>query len=645
MAAVFVFGNPVAAHSVLVRSDPADGAIVATAPREIRLTFSAPVELDLSTLDIVDVRGTKVVPAGSRLDSADPNILVIELPELVPGAYRVAWRVPSRNDLHGTSGQLVFSLGSGTDLSPLSVQPGMGSQVVVPPIAAVVEAAWLGSLLVLVGSLTILGIVLPRGRRRSSTEEARAALGLVSQRMRWIAAVGAVAGLASGVAALFVGASAIETAPGDPLGAVGRVIVGTEFGSRWLASEAALLALLAVALVAFRGTYPRQHSPRSWAVALIVALAIATVVLMRALGGHAADLPDAWPLRVPAIAIHILGALIWAGSVVCLVMSVLLLRRSGSAGRDATRSLLAAFGPIAALSLVAMGIAGIYMAGGLVASIDALATAVYGQALLIKILALTAAAFLGLRHAAAMHPAIAGMLKPLLRGRLAVTPGAVRSSALFTEAAVALAAVVVAGAMSVTRPAIGPEWDRRADELPPSPAIIQQGGMLLKISIRPGRPGPNFVTVDVYDTRRPPPGPVDAVTVGFGSAGNAIAEAPAVPVGPSRFELAGAQLGAPGEWDIKVTVQREGLPAEIVATPWRILPPASAQVHPLWLSDRPLSELTTPVAALALLALPLPLLYVEIRRRRRRRRGLAISAVPDSASVAPAASLERTSPW
>ena len=92
------------AHSRLIESVPADGAVLAAAPTTIVLRFDGLVEPALGRM--VLEREPPVVLV--RLtEGADAREAIAALPPLAPGAHRITWRVVSR-DGHPVTGELRF---------------------------------------------------------------------------------------------------------------------------------------------------------------------------------------------------------------------------------------------------------------------------------------------------------------------------------------------------------------------------------------------------------------------------------------------------------------------------------------------------------------------------------------------------------
>ena len=97
------------AHAFLDHAVPPVGGAVPTPPKEIRLTFSEGVEPRFSGIELTTSDGRAIATAAIR-DPADDKQLVLAVPNLAPGRYRVNWHVVSV-DTHRTEGEFTFTVG------------------------------------------------------------------------------------------------------------------------------------------------------------------------------------------------------------------------------------------------------------------------------------------------------------------------------------------------------------------------------------------------------------------------------------------------------------------------------------------------------------------------------------------------------
>jgi methionine-rich copper-binding protein CopC len=101
--------GPVLAHAFLDHAVPAVGSTVTAAPSEIRLFFSEAVEPAFSGIELATANGTAIAAGAATIDPHDPMQLVLKVPPLPPGEYRVRWHVVSV-DTHRTEGDFTFEI-------------------------------------------------------------------------------------------------------------------------------------------------------------------------------------------------------------------------------------------------------------------------------------------------------------------------------------------------------------------------------------------------------------------------------------------------------------------------------------------------------------------------------------------------------
>jgi methionine-rich copper-binding protein CopC len=102
------FGSVAAhAHAFLDHASPLVGSTVASAPREISLTFTQNLEAAFSSVEVIG-------PNGARVDAGKPqisgNTMHVGLKAAGPGSYHVRWHALSV-DTHKTEGSFTFRVG------------------------------------------------------------------------------------------------------------------------------------------------------------------------------------------------------------------------------------------------------------------------------------------------------------------------------------------------------------------------------------------------------------------------------------------------------------------------------------------------------------------------------------------------------
>jgi methionine-rich copper-binding protein CopC len=97
------------AHAVLKKASPAAGAVLKQAPAEVRLTFNETIEPRFSQIDVATSKGGKVATGPLAVDPQDRKQILVSLPPLDPGRYKVKWRVLSV-DSHKVQGEFTFEI-------------------------------------------------------------------------------------------------------------------------------------------------------------------------------------------------------------------------------------------------------------------------------------------------------------------------------------------------------------------------------------------------------------------------------------------------------------------------------------------------------------------------------------------------------
>ncbi len=577
-AAAVLFGPapPAQAHAFLAASNPADGQVLATAPTQLRLDFSESVVLSATRIDIVDGSGRDITTTGLTLVShggdggtEEPVEVVADLPPLSHSSYRVTWETLSSDDLHATSGLLVFGVGQAVTASGLN-----------EPSPSLVEAGlrWV-ILLGLAGALggALAGRLLLRAGGERGLDGARRARGIRGR--------GSVIG--AGAAAVLL---AVQLAQGR---AGGAALLWGSYGLRWGVREAGLLLLAASAM---RRARPAPAS--RWRLLLPSGAVLACVGT--ALLGHSGAGATLNVTRVIAAAAHLGAAVTWAGCLVVLAILTLRRGRRGDPSRELARSALRAFGPPAALCVGVMVVTGVYLSSKVVGSVDAALLTGYGRTLLAKVLLAGVAGSLALVNTLRLH-----------RGPERATP----RRTVIAEAVVALGVLALAGVLTSSQPAMEPQLVKSTSQ---ASTVVDGAVADLQetVSISPNRPGAGVVLVEVFDTRRPSPAPVREVLVSVLDASGRGEPQVAEHLSNGRWSLS-TRLVDPGPVRLQVLVRRSGLPDATRSFGWTV-GGGPATTRAAVVSTEPvrglLERVATVLAGLLLLAL---VLVPWVRRRRR----------------------------
>jgi methionine-rich copper-binding protein CopC len=104
-----LFSTAAFGHAHLDRASPAVGSTVASAPKEVVLSFTEKLEPKFSSIEVRDGKGA-AVQAGKAQAGESAAQLRVALKPLPPGTYKVIWRVLSV-DTHRTNGSFTFRVG------------------------------------------------------------------------------------------------------------------------------------------------------------------------------------------------------------------------------------------------------------------------------------------------------------------------------------------------------------------------------------------------------------------------------------------------------------------------------------------------------------------------------------------------------
>ena len=378
--------QPALAHGNLIKSEPEDQQVLATAPTRVVLWFSEPIEENFSDIQVLNPVGERVDIGGAALVPTEPTAMTLALPPLTDGTYVVAWNNLSSIDGHRVFGSFGFAVGNDTDLAALDLtaeQPLVQS----PADPFLRWVAYLGTTVALGGLLLQLLVLSPALRHLDTAPSWMKHLN--------IAAAAVLLGLVALVVAqlgLLV-QQAIVTTPNAPFSEVPsvtwQIMTGTTWGRLWAGQTVAAVGALLVVTLAERA---RRRSAYEVLVTenLLGMIAIAltiTVLVLRALASHNAASPE--DVRTPALLtqlIHSVSVVAWVGVVAGFVLLYAAIRRRGGR-RDATEfahAVVPKITPVALVAATALLVSGTVATWLQVTVVEALVTP-YGVTLVAKI--------------------------------------------------------------------------------------------------------------------------------------------------------------------------------------------------------------------------------------------------------------------
>ena len=457
------------AHALLVRSDPAENAILNAPPAQVKMWFSEDINPGTSRAVVVDTANREVDNKDAHVSDDDGKEMIITLPLLKAGTYVVVWRTQSADDGHVTGGSFIFRIAApdGTvppipATLPTGNIPGGGgiadassSGLDAPSIAqAIFTWLALAGMAFWVGGVIWETWILPSGLARDGA--LREAALAAERRFRRLAPAALIVVLVADIGMIL--AQSAELA-GDFTGAISppllrAVLFGSRFGAFWWMRELVALAALILTLVAIKRGLPlgraasREAPPatadgegaiagwghellltlrgiqrlpgrlvaglraRTPLGAVFVLLALALIVAF-ALSGHAAAVPNnelAYALAVDLL--HLLCNAAWVGGLLYISL-VFVPALAGLDVRTRARVLalgLPEFGAVAILSAFLLALTGSLNTTIHLTSIEQFLTTAYGRTLFVKIDLFLLMVGISAWHAFRVRPQLAQML-------------------------------------------------------------------------------------------------------------------------------------------------------------------------------------------------------------------------------------------
>jgi copper transport protein len=368
VAALLVGAGPAAAHAALTGSDPAQGAVVDTAPTQVSLTFSEKVATTDGSLRVLD-------PKGKRVDTGKPanvsgTTYAVQLHAGLPdGTYTVTYQVVSE-DSHPVSGAYTFSIGAPSRTSvPVSGQEVGGG--IVGGLYGFGRYLSYAGYIVLVGGAAFVLACWPRGT------SVRAVQRLVVS--GWLALTAATLSLLL-LRGSYTGSGKVaDIFDLDLLGDVLQTKTGAALVSRLL-----LLAAAALFIAVLFGAYDKRDDEEkrdlTFGLAIGGAVVAAGLAASWAMAEHAST--GLQPgIAMPVDVLHLLAVATWLGGLATLLVALY----RAPADQPVEVAAVRRFSTVAFGSVVALVATGTYQSWRQLGSWSAFTDTRYGQLLLVKI--------------------------------------------------------------------------------------------------------------------------------------------------------------------------------------------------------------------------------------------------------------------
>nr|WP_237547283.1 copper resistance protein CopC [Streptomyces sp. SID161] len=570
---------PASAHAVLRTTDPADGTVLRTAPRQVTLTFSESVGLLTDSFRIYDPGNHRVRTGSAGHASGHSDTARVTLPaRLATGTYTVAWRVVSA-DSHPVSGALTFSVGART-ATPAAPPPERTGDPVTTALHTIARYLAYLSLALLLGTAAFVVCCRPPETAHLRTP-----------------VLAASATLLVTTAALYLLRTPYEegTSPATALTLSSLTRPATTRPGLLLLAR--LVLLLLVAAAAALPAVRRARFPRRAGLAAAAVSAVALSLTWSASDHASAGIQV--PVAMVSDTLHLLAMAAWLGGLAALLWT---LRRT-AAPAALPASVPARFSRLAFASVTVLVVTGVYQSWRGLGSWQALTDTTYGRTLLAK-LAVVAALLLAAAcsrtwtaravRAAALAPVRARVPEPAMGPPLppsperpttptAATPTHLLRRSVLAEAAAAVVVLALTTLLTSTVPGRAATESAR-----PGPAPVAAGiptASVITVPFDTGAPGGHGTVQITLDPGRVGGNSVQAVVYGPDGGFSTVPELritltlPAQRVGPLDTKVTNRggywaadafTLPLPGTWTLKATVRISDVDQVTVSAPLRV---------------------------------------------------------------------------
>jgi len=537
---------PAEAHATLVRSEPAAGALLTTAPKELVIEFSERLDPSFSAVRLLDSKAQVVNAGPGLIDPAVPRVLRLALTALPKDSYTAVWKVRSADDGHVTEGTLPFGVGVAVTTTALIPPLGAPDPATLPPSPLDALTRWLNALMaaVALGGLPFALLVWRpawRAAQRAGADCQATDMAMTHTLRRLLIAGGALFLFTN---LLFLVAQA-ATAAGVPFAqAVGTPVLqllGGRSGMLWLARVALTLLIGAIALrlpPAGRGTaWP-------WWVALLLGGA---ALLTISLNSHGAAVPEGTALAVALDWLHLAAMVAWLGGLIPLAIALRTAQRD-TAGAFPLAMLIPRFSRLAASCIVILTLTGVYNYLLHVNGLDLLAATTYGRALLIKLGLFGVLLLLGGLNLFVLSQRLRTSGNRLARAFGRSVRGELVAGALL---------LLAVGVMTSVAPS-NTAWEEHERQGIAQTAAV--GAVDLTLRIAPAQIGDNEIAVDVTDRRPGAQAARSKVLLRISMLGHPMAplQTEARSSSTQRYSTRGSFLSMGGRWNIEVVLRRAG---------------------------------------------------------------------------------------
>ncbi len=554
LSLLFLFPASSQAHAVLLRSDPAQDAVLNSAPTQVRMWFSEDLSPGISTATVINSAQRRFDLSNAHISSSDTREMDVSLqPLLAPGTYIVLWTTQSADDGHVLRGSFLFYVAEPNGTVPKTNGPLPGQNIadsgsnsnlldgptffsfIMVTLVDLGAVFWVGAQLwrtfVLQLTNTESDAEEAIGQRAEARFERKFSLPLLL--LLLLANIGVIVGQAL----TLTGGNLVQSlAPS----ALVSLATNGRFGTYWIMREIVVLLALLLAIIPFTlKTLPRRVTAIvSW-LNLILGMAL---LIALTLSGHAsAASSDILAYAVMVDWLHLLAASLWIGGMM-YISTIYLPTLKGHTLLQRVRSLLSTlprYSPLAITGVIIMSISGPFNATVHMTSFDQLITTAYGRALVVKVLLVGGMLITSAIHVGLLRPRLSKDYKKLMavvnvgqRETITVPDSDASDKRLVAEETLkpleadierqagkltrvlrwepllGVAVLICTGLMNVFAGTLQPASANQATQPPPTAQVkpftttLKTSDKLftIKLTVSPDTAGPNTFTVTVFDS-------------------------------------------------------------------------------------------------------------------------------------------------
>ena len=358
----------VSAHPFTDETIPNLSSNAPTGVSEVVVFFSEPIELDFSTLKVLDNNGNQIDNKDTSYYQDEKSLIVTTSP-LEDGVYTVTTKVLSKIDGHLVPGAFLFAVGD-VVIDPKLLENQSSADLIFFPEAG---ARFPG----LVGQTIVLGVIMASliiwgtQNKQSIKEELEKIEFTHHQKFMSITGIGLMLIFISNILMIAVQTVRLETSPIEA--------IQTNFGSIWLLRMAITIVLLGI----WFGLDRKKTLTKSAQIPILVAML--ALIGTSSLIGHGAASGEAPALILDYV--HNLVAAVWIGGIFYFVFALLptLSKLKETNKEKMSLALIPRFSIAFVISIGIVIITGPLLMWFLESDVGLITESVYGQLIILKI--------------------------------------------------------------------------------------------------------------------------------------------------------------------------------------------------------------------------------------------------------------------